>query len=502
MRIGLHLAAVSALGFVIVSCGDDTSDPGGAGGSSSSSSSTSTSTSTSGSSSSTGEPGQPIGSACGTNEECAGGLCLAEGSSFGWADGYCSSFCEPSLSPCTEGECLSAGGFFICIKTCDPNAPPDCDGAGQQCLNLGQGEPAYFCIGGCSDDSECDPASKCDPARGITEDIGACVPKEICDNAIDDDGDQFVDCADEECSTVAACMAQIGAACTSPTELTSGVQIEATTADGTSLFQGVCPGFLGDSNVGLGKEHVYRFLADASGVLHLTATQVMGDFALYVRTDCADGTTQIACADNEFNPNTAETADIPLVAGDEVTVYVDAYVPGAEGDFTLDVDFEAAVCGDGTTTAPEECDDGGMQANDGCSPTCAIEPAFYCQALTPIVVGTTAGDNSNGTTVFEPTNEGAIAMCFPGAGDANESVYTYVPLASGMLTITVSSATDQGIYVRTACATADSEIACHDQFNGGTDEVVTVPVTLATPITIFVDAYVDAGPFSITLALN
>ncbi|CAI2378071.1 unnamed protein product [Moneuplotes crassus] len=42
----------------------------------------------------------------------------------------------------------------------------------------------------------------------------------------------------------------------------------------------------------------------------------------------------------------------------------------------------AAVCGDGTTTNPETCDDGNTASGDGCSSSCTIEVGFTCSGAT------------------------------------------------------------------------------------------------------------------------
>ena len=36
------------------------------------------------------------------------------------------------------------------------------------------------------------------------------------------------------------------------------------------------------------------------------------------------------------------------------------------------------ICGDYAMVGGEECDDGNLLENDGCSPTCVYEPYFFC----------------------------------------------------------------------------------------------------------------------------
>lgn len=70
-------------------------------------------------------------------------------------------------------------------------------------------------------------------------------------------------------------------------------------------------------------------------------------------------------------------------------------------------------CGDGTVVAPEECDDGDRDDNDGCSATCTREPGFnctgnFCQTICGdgLVVGN-EGCDDDGTA----DNDGCNALC-------------------------------------------------------------------------------------------
>jgi hypothetical protein len=68
----------------------------------------------------------------------------------------------------------------------------------------------------------------------------------------------------------------------------------------------------------------------------------------------------------------------------------------------------------------------------------------------------------------------------------------------------LSSATDQGVYVRTDCLDGGTELGCADTMIGGADEVLDVAVTTGVPVFIFVDGYLSpmqAGPFTLTLTL-
>jgi cysteine-rich repeat protein len=155
------------------------------------------------------------------------------------------------------------------------------------------------------------------------------------------------------------------------------------------------------------------------------------------------------------------------------------------------------VCGNGTVEEGEECDDSNTTPGDGCDAACVEELAFYCANPLTAILGDNMGDTSDGSSVITST-------CT--SGDANkEKIYTFTPALTGTLTLTLASATDQGLNVRDACDDDTTEVSCVDIEVGGTDEVLDVQVTAGTPITIIVDGYSsfgDAGPYILTLALN
>jgi cysteine-rich repeat protein len=51
------------------------------------------------------------------------------------------------------------------------------------------------------------------------------------------------------------------------------------------------------------------------------------------------------------------------------------------GEMALMIDPSIPVCGDGVASANEYCDDGNVQAGDGCSSACRIEPGWFCNYL-------------------------------------------------------------------------------------------------------------------------
>jgi len=511
MRNRLSYAAAFVSCLAAIACGDDspaggngggepTSGGGGQGGTPGSGGTPANGGGISDGGSGGEGPGAPTAASCDEDATCDGDLCLSEAES-GFAGGYCSQLCAEDIGVSCGGNdlCIDSGaGYSICLKGCA--APADCSGAGQQCVPVGSdpgGRPILACIGGCSDDRECEAA--CD------NDSNLCSNAEVCDNGIDEDGDALHDCQELDCIDEAICTAAIGAACAASTVLTNGVVATGDTSTGTDLFYGVCDDFFGSFPTGLAKEATFSYTATAAGLVTFTATQVAGDFGLYARTTCADGSTQLACADEVFNAGEAETIVLTVAAGDVVTVFVDAFEVATEGDFDIVASFNAQICGDGTAIGTEACDDGNTAAGDGCDATCQIELGFFCDGALPITLGTTTGDTTTGTSLFDAPVDGTD--CPDGAGGGEEVIYEYMPITSGMLTIelTSTSDTDLGIYARTDCEDGSSQVGCADLNYGvgNNDESLSIPVTAAVPVTIFIDAYGAAGgAYSLLLTQN
>ena len=414
-----------------------------------------------------------VGTPCDANTDCAatGGdpACFSDAGA-GWPMGYCTEFCDPVANDCGAGStCVDAGlesGSGLCLDVCVTAA--DCR-AGYICDEIAGG---MFCMPECTDDAQC--ASFCNLDNGL------CNPAdEICDNGMDDDGDDRADCQDLDCGAI--CAPLFDAACMAAPA--AGASVSGNTVGGTSLFASNCTG-----NGAM--ERLYTYDAPGPGTLTLTLSSAT-DQGVYVRTTCADPSTQLACRDVELG-GTDEVLAVPIPAAQTVTIFVDAYEPGEEGPFTLTTAFDPSVCGDGTAEGPEQCDDGNITDGDGCDANCQVELAFYCSNA-PAAQATNNGNTIGGTNAFD-------ASC-TGVG-APERIYTYLPSQNGMLTLTLNSAADLGLYVRSDCADEATEIDCVDAEFGGTPETLQVPVTANVPVTIFVDGYVasESGPYTLTVA--
>ncbi len=161
-------------------------------------------------------------------------------------------------------------------------------------------------------------------------------------------------------------------------------------------------------------------------------------------------------------------------------------------------------CGDdGVCIEPEDCADQLDNDLDGltdcedpeCSPSCGVAVDSACGSATASTA-TQSGDTTMGTSLF--------AGSCTGTGGALEDLYAYTASSAGLLSLRLDSVTDQGIYLRSGCDDAATELACADAVIGGSTEVVYFPVSNGDTMTIFVDGYqspLEAGPYTLDLAV-
>jgi cysteine-rich repeat protein len=335
------------------------------------------------------------------------------------------------------------------------------------------------CVPGCTQNSQCPALGVCDTLDGLCK-----LGETDCSDGEDDEGDDRVDCADSDCA--ATCRPLVDAACADAAPETT-TTIEGDTSLGTRVFEGRCGG------VGPEDVHLFTPPAGQSGTLRVVL-QSGRDHALYARTACADGSTELACKDATA-PSSAgpEKEEIAIVVrkDQEVPIFVDAVTSAGGGPYTLDLSFSPATCGDGTVSRPEECDDGNTTNGDGCSAECTAELDDLCADAPVAILGANPGDTTAGTMVFEGTCTGT---------GTRERIHAFTPPSDGTLRLALSSATDQGFYVRTGCR--GPERACIEAAIAGDDERTDIAVDGGVPLFIFVEAYRsrDTGPYTLNLS--
>jgi cysteine-rich repeat protein len=124
---------------------------------------------------------------------------------------------------------------------------------------------------------------------------------------------------------------------------------------------------------GNSNEEVYTFTPSSSGYVQVTVQTGGHDPSVYVRSQCGNQNSRIACAgslSNSVKVNFNATAGVPF------SVFVDGFgLNNQAGAYTLIVKLTPSVCGDGTIDPGEQCDDSNTNGGDGCDASCKIEPA-------------------------------------------------------------------------------------------------------------------------------
>ncbi len=272
---------------------------------------------------------------------------------------------------------------------------------------------------GCVDDSECSLGSTCDT------DTGQCMPVENCSDAFDNDGDGLVDGADiDDCPSLA--------------------------------FETSCSDGLDD---------------DADGDTDCQDLDCLGDVACY--ENCSDDIDNdldglVDCLDIDCGvcPLTETSCDDGQDDDQDGLVDCDDVEDCAE-------DCAPAVCGDLVIDKPEECDDGNLDADDGCSPSCTHELEFYCAAAPALVPGSVVASTT--AEAFD-----LFATTCTGSGGP-EARYQFTAQAAGTLYLTLDPEAELGIYVTAECPLVTT-LACADM-PGGLD---TVSIDLIADQTVFV----------------
>jgi hypothetical protein len=88
--------------------------------------------------------------------------------------------------------------------------------------------------------------------------------------------------------------------------------------------------------------------------------------------------------------------------------------------------------------------------------------------------------------------------------EAPDLVYAVVPASDGTLVLSLTSAWDGGLYVRTTCDDPGTELVCTDQLGTDATEVLQLQVTGGTTYYVFVDGYTtdSYGTYELTSALQ
>ncbi|MGE0787956.1 MAG: hypothetical protein AB7S26_19940 [Sandaracinaceae bacterium] len=138
-------------------------------------------------------------------------------------------------------------------------------------------------------------------------------------------------------------LAALERACQQAPRLRPGRAVTGDTSGSSDRFQASCAGSARSSDL------VYRLQLTRRSRVQISSEQQY-DGALYIRRDCTDMTTEIACNDDTTD-NHHSAIDTELDRG-TYYVFVDGFADRSQGAFTLDVDVSPATGAPTTAPAP------------------------------------------------------------------------------------------------------------------------------------------------------
>jgi hypothetical protein len=252
-------------------------------------------------------------------------------------------------------------------------------------------------------------------------------------------------------------VADANGTCDAPFISTAPVTLDGNNADASDVTTNSC-------QLAGGRDDVHAITIPFTGTLSLTLNS-SADLGVFVQTRCGDDTSELNCADSAFG-GAAETLSELAFEGETLFVVVSGYDGTEASAYTLDVDMIPLE--DGTCDAPIFTD----------------------------VPGTIAGN----TTGQADLGEGSCQTAGTGLGP--DDVHVITAPETGILTLTLDSAEDLGIFVRTECGDAASEIGCRDSSFGGTTETLDVAVIAGETLYVVVGGYqaADVGAYTLDLS--
>ena len=151
-----------------------------------------------------------------------------------------------------------------------------------------------------------------------------------------------------------------------------------------------------------------------------------------------------------------------------------------------------------TTLAPASTTSVSTTTHKPTTSTTQPQGGLSCASPRPLAVGATVSGNTG-----SGIDHGPGAGCMQNS-ESPDLIYVIVPQADGTLTLSLTSDWDGGLYVRTDCGDAQTELVCTDALGDNATEVLQVGVTASTSYYVYVDGYTSEsyGTFSLTSALE
>jgi len=275
-----------------------------------------------------------------------------------------------------------------------------------------------------------------------------------------------------------------------------------TTAGAFNHYGSACGG-------GSAGDVVYTFTPTSSGkaTIRLTA-----GFAAIVsaRNGCDVATSEIACKDVPAPEGGTTTLEIPVFAGQPVSLFVDGY-GGSSGTFSLDIAVSLAVCGNGVAELPEVCDDGNLVAGDGCSAACTLEEGGIIDACPgqPFLLTGAPGAPRRISFTGDTSKTGAQSTGAVGCFYWNGSNMVYAlksDVAGSVKAELVAGYTKANLHARSECSDTSFQLGCSLRESPGAIDLA-FPVKQGQWFYLYVDGHRDgskdfAGPFTLGVTVT
>jgi cysteine-rich repeat protein len=287
--------------------------------------------------------------------------------------------CRPNVGNCDvpescDGASVACPADVVAPSTQECRAGADvcdvaenCDGASGVCPTDGFAPSTQECRptnGVCDVAENCSGSDAACPADGFAPATQECrAAADVCDAAESCSGSD-VDCpADGFAPSTQECRASAGVCDVAESCTGSGT---ACPTDAFELASTTCRAVAGDCDVA---ESCTGSAADCpADAVQPSSFECRGDSGDCDVAESCDGST-VDCPVDASEPDGTSCSDTNSCTIDDICV---------AGVCTGD----SMLCGDGTVQGGcgEQCDDGGTDADDGCSPTCQVEPGLGCAA--------------------------------------------------------------------------------------------------------------------------
>ena len=253
------------------------------------------------------------GDACVGNRDCESTVCRAQICQVAACDdgvlngSETDTDCGGDCDGCADGLRCGVGADCESLVCSDGQcAEPRCDDL------VANGQETDVDCGGdclpCADGLGCGAASDC--VSGVCTDALCQAP--ACDDGIQNGDEIGVDCGSEcaSCSCVGDAV----------TELVDVGEFQVNTVDGLSFEAAGC------AQTGEAAEAVFRFTPPNDGVYCADTAGTEFDSVVYIRTDCSDPSSEVACNDSPDYPRVTDgRVHFAATAGEPIFIFVDAY---------------------------------------------------------------------------------------------------------------------------------------------------------------------------------